>query len=191
MRSLRIIEIENDSSNQIFSRGVYDRSNVFHSGLDVDFIALPTSSLQQLIKAGVRCQDKFIHAQSGSGWDDRLCPAHKHLAPNGSDLKRAHHQETKECYGNTHQVQRHCPSISINVHARLRIRSQSIVYDPLFSNILGPLDTCSIWPSGETQIADTVGMPLTKALPLSGPSSSKVVESASDAVAVLATTLTA
>ena len=118
MRSLRIIEIEYDSSNQIFSRSVYDRSNVVHGGLDIHFIALPTSSLQQLIKTGVPCQDKFIHAQRGSGWDDRLCPAHKHLAPNGSDLKRAHHQETKECYGNTHQVQRHCPSISINVHAR-------------------------------------------------------------------------
>src|SRR5271157_295438 len=57
--------------------------------------------------------------------------------------------------------------------------------------IRGPLLAISVWPSGDTQIAATLRIPSTKPLPFSGPTSNKVVERASEAVPVLATTLRA
>src|ERR1700732_1309412 len=55
----------------------------------------------------------------------------------------------------------------------------------------GPLDTSCVCPSDETQIAPAPATFLTSSLPFSGPTSSSVVESASDADPVSATALTA
>src|SRR5437870_4561077 len=59
------------------------------------------------------------------------------------------------------------------------------------SRICGPLEAASTCPSGEIQIAAVPSMALTNSLPFFGPNSNRVVESASEAVAVFATALTA
>src|SRR6266576_3375707 len=65
------------------------------------------------------------------------------------------------------------------------------VYIPLPSRICAPPVTVSTCASREIQIADRPAKFLTNALPFVGPRSNKVVDNASDTVAVLETALTA
>jgi hypothetical protein len=76
------------------------------------------------------------------------------------------------------------------VNIRFNAVALSFFYIPRCNKICGPLDAVSDCPLGETQIAAASSIVLTSALPLSGPIKSKVVESASEAVAVFAITLT-
>ena len=114
----------------------------------------------------------------------RLAPAQQHPAPGGRRRQQENHGQNSGSH--EHEILRVPSSQAAGVGLGAGGRALCATVD----QNLGPLDANSDLPSAETQIAATPAMVLTSSLPFSGPTSNNVVESASEAVPVLATTLT-
>src|SRR2546421_12349647 len=140
-----------------------------------------------------------MHAEAFRGRQQWLGPAHKHLTPHGNSKQHENNGRTLFRVDMMVGVTHHYSGV-IGEHTLLyrsslgSLDQRELSFAFAFSaasRICGPLEAASTCPSGEIQIAAVPGMALTNSLPFFGPNSNRVVESASEAVAVFATALTA
>src|SRR5271169_2160617 len=130
-------------------------------------IALSLGGFRLRRKAVVPRKHQGVQAEVLCRGQSGVCPMYEHVAPGGSGYQDENPYENR--VANAHGI----------------VPRPRGVYKPLPSRICGPPVIVSTCASCEIQIAETSVILLINALPFVGPSSSRVVDKASDTVAVL------
>src|SRR5580658_1439196 len=172
--------LQKDSSNV----GAYARfrngSRLVQGGFEIDVIPLLLGRGCGGLRLFAPGDYHIVYAQNFCRRQFALRPAHIYFAYRWRNQPRHHQKQNPERLPNLHRF-------SLGPFCRF---VPTCVCRSTFvpaNRISGPVDTVCVSPSAATHTAAASGMSLTIALPLSGPTSSNVVDSASEAVPVFAT----